>query len=206
MKRKARAARAFGDPVEAQRRNFEGKIADLEARLRNAHAQLPSVKQWRHGDVCYQGELRSHHGSTYQAARDCSTEPPSANWRLVTAAGRDAAPANSMTLRNEYDRKTVYSNLDVVTKSGSCWVALKDNPGVLGESTDWMLLAAKGERGESGPRGHKGDRGAAERPVPIVAWQVDKERYRGSPLMSNGSVGAQLELRSLFETIQIQTT
>ena len=64
----------------------------------------------------------------------------------------------------------------------------------------------KGDRGAPGPRGHRGDRGAAEQPVTIRSWLVDPERYRASPLLSNGQVGAMLELRPLFELFQKQTS
>jgi hypothetical protein len=40
----------------------------------------------------------------------------------------------------------------------------------------------------------------------IVSWQVDRERFRASPLLSNGTVGPMLELRSLFEEYQAQTS
>ena len=59
--------------------------------------------------------------------------------------------------------------------------------------------AGKGKRGESitGPRGEKGEKGE---PGPSIhSWQLDPERYRVSPLWSDGEVGPILELRRLFE-------
>jgi len=57
---------------------------------------------------------------------------------------------------------------------------------------------ARGERDETGPRGPAG-RPAAEVPT-ITAYKIDKQRYRLTPLLSNGQYGAPIELYSLFET------
>jgi hypothetical protein len=76
-------------------------------------------------------------------------------------------------------------------------------------SEDWLPFSVrgpKGDKGETGPRGHRGDRGVTAQPVTICSWLVDPERYRASPLLSNGQVGAMLELRPLFELFQKQTS
>ena len=54
-------------------------------------------------------------------------------------------------------------------------------------------------RGGAGPRGHRTDKGAAEEPVTIRSWQIDHQRFRASQLLSNGQIGAILELRMLFQ-------
>ena len=70
-------------------------------------------------------------------------------------------------------------------------------------ATGWQLLSRqgrpryRGETGERGVRGEKGDRG--EPGATVVLWQLDRERYRVSPLMSDGKVGPMLELRPMFE-------
>ena len=66
-----------------------------------------------------------------------------------------------------------------------------------------MSRGKPGDRGQPGPRGDKGERG--EPGVTIVAWLIDREGYRASPRMSNGTVGAMLELRGLFEPILSET-
>ena len=55
----------------------------------------------------------------------------------------------------------------------------------------------KGESGEPGPPGERGLPGQAG--LTIRSWQIDPERYRATPLMSDGSEGPTLELRALFE-------
>jgi hypothetical protein len=93
---------------------------------------------------------------------------------------------------------------------GQSFIAVRDNPaGAPGHGDGWQLVAArgvKGERGVEGPRGHKGDRGCTAEPVTIHSWQVHRDRYRASPLMSNGAVGPMLELRPLFEQYQLETS
>lgn len=68
----------------------------------------------------------------------------------------------------------------------------------------------------------RADLGAAARPVSvacaakevktgepgqtIISWQIDRESYRASPLMSDGTVGPMLELRELFVQFQLETS
>jgi hypothetical protein len=54
------------------------------------------------------------------------------------------------------------------------------------------------------PRGEKGEKG--EPGTTVVAWQLDRQRYRISPLMSDGRVGPMLELRGLFEQSLSETS
>jgi hypothetical protein len=76
-------------------------------------------------------------------------------------------------------------------------------------ASGWQPLSKRGKpgrRGESitGPRGEKGEKGE---PGPsIVSWQIDRERYRASPLMSNGTGGPMLELRGLFKQFLDETS
>jgi hypothetical protein len=52
-----------------------------------------------------------------------------------------------------------------------------------------------------GERGEKGETGPS-----IVSWQIDRERYHASPLMSDGTVGPMLELREFFEQFLRETS
>ena len=73
------------------------------------------------------------------------------------------------------------------------WVAraLPTRP-VVPVLTGLLLGAEQGDKGETG--------------ATIVSWQIDHERFRASPLMSDGTVGPMLELRSLFEEYLAQTS
>src|SRR5262249_41574797 len=130
------------------------------------------------------------------------------DWVLCARAGRDGHDGASLNLRGPFDVNTRYERLDVVEFGGDAFVARRNGPGLC-PGEDWLPLSArgsKGDKGETGPRGPPGDRGAAEQPVTICSWLVDPERYRASPLLSNGQVGAILDLRPLFELFQKQTS
>jgi hypothetical protein len=60
-------------------------------------------------------------------------------------------------------------------------------------------VGPKGDRGLKGDPGRRGRDGKDAAEISVVSWQLDRERYRVSPLMSNGRVGPSLELRDLFE-------
>jgi len=70
----------------------------------------------------------------------------------------------------------------------------------------WQLCAAAGSDGEdgaTGPRRERGERGSIGprgEPAPsITGWRVDCASYTAVPVLSDGSEGAPLELRSLFQ-------
>jgi hypothetical protein len=96
-----------------------------------------------------------------------------------------------------YEPERCYRKYDVVTMHGAEWRARCDAPGPL-PGDGWALAAKAGERGkrgEIGPRGERGERGAAA--PTIKEWAV--REWRAVPVMSDGSVGPPLDLRSLFE-------
>jgi hypothetical protein len=94
---------------------------------------------------------------------------------------------------------------------GASFIAKRDDPGICpGEG--WQLMSRQGKpgrRGENGKRGlpgEKGDPGERGESAPtIAAWLIDREGYRASPRMSDGTVGPMLELRGLFEQFLSET-
>jgi hypothetical protein len=89
--------------------------------------------------------------------------------------------------------------------NGSSFVALKDAPGPC-PGSDWHLLASRGSRGSRGPVGLGGARGEPGQDAPmIVDWYIDKATYRATPVMSNGKLGAPLEMRDLFQQFLLET-
>jgi hypothetical protein len=96
----------------------------------------------------------------------------------------------------------------VVMTNGSSFVALKDGPGPC-PGDDWQLLASRGSRGHQGPSGERGLmglRGERGQAAPTIRdWQIDRERYVATPLMSDGTQGPALELRALFEQFFLET-
>ena len=52
----------------------------------------------------------------------------------------------------------------------------------------------------------KGEKGAKGEATPtIINWTIDRKHYRAVPTMSDGKVGAPLELRELFEQFVVET-
>jgi hypothetical protein len=98
-----------------------------------------------------------------------------------------------------------YREHDAVLVGGSSFVALRDGPEHRCPGSGWQLLAGAGRDGRdgaTGPRGERGERGSIGprgEPAPtITGWRVDPAAYAAVPLLSDGSEGAPLELRGLF--------
>ena len=110
-----------------------------------------------------------------------------------------------LRLRGAFDGAAEYLAHDVVAHNGSSFVALRDKPGRCpGEG--WQVLASRGERGERGGRGPRGERGGRGEPAPAVkGWLVNKAKFTASPILTDGTVGAGLELRGLFQEFLDQT-
>jgi hypothetical protein len=104
-----------------------------------------------------------------------------------------------------------YRRLDVIEHDGCSFVAIHDNPGVPGiPGAGWQLLSRSGRRGptgETGPRGRRGEKGARGEATPtIINWTIDPIHYRAVPTMSDGTFGASLDLRPLFEAYHVETS
>jgi hypothetical protein len=164
--------------------------------------RIEGVRTYVEDMVHYEGDIVVCEGSTYLAKRDTGRAPPHADWTCIAAAGRDARMPR---VYGTYRDGETFSYLDTVALNGSAFIARWDDPGPC-PGDGWQLIASagragklgpKGERGESGPRGERGLPGQAA--PTIQGWQVDRERYRATPLMSDGKEGPALELRPLFE-------
>jgi hypothetical protein len=96
--------------------------------------------------------------------------------------------------------------LDVVAHNGISFVARHDNPGPCPDGGGWQALVLRGRKGEQGEKGDRGERGPPAPPAPtIVAWEIDREAYAAVPVMSDGTCGPVLNLRTLFEQFQLET-
>jgi hypothetical protein len=147
-------------------------------------------------------------GGTFQARCDTAKPPPHDDWSCIAAAGCDAP---SPQVKGTYRDGESYGALNIVALSGSSFIARTDDPGRC-TGDGWQLIASagrvgkpgpKGERGEPDPRGERGLPGQAR--LTFLSWQIDPERYRATPLMSDGSEGPTLELRPLFEQFHTET-
>jgi hypothetical protein len=187
---------------------IEAKIAALEERVRSVPGKLPPAKDWCAESVIYQGEFVCYQGSTFQAIRDTATTPTlgSANWVCVARAGRDAITPK---VRGTFSIKETYKQLDIVIFDGAAWIASCDNPASTIPGDGWQLFSKQGktgQRGMMGERGPKGDKGEKGDPGPtLISWQIDRPKYRASPLWSDGRVGPNLELHGLYKQYDDET-
>jgi|KBSMisStaDraftv2_1062788.scaffolds.fasta_scaffold06638_9 hypothetical protein len=133
--------------------------------------KFAAPKAWERG-VHYDGELVTHAGSTWCAARDTAEEPPHEDWACVAERGADGC---TPAFRGAWKTAGTYAALDVVMVDGSSFVALYDVPGPC-PGDGWRLLAARGKSGPPGPTGAVGERGWPGPPGPSPAsLDVDGE-------------------------------
>jgi hypothetical protein len=152
---------------------------------RGLPGKLPIVKRYREG-VHYAGEVVSHDGGSYQAAKDTAQLPGTSD-------------------------KATYKRLDIVALNGSSFISKRDAPGPC-PGDDWQLLASagktggRGEKGDTGARGLAGERGPKGEPgATIAAWRVDAHKYAVVPVLSDGTEGPPLELRDVFKQFVLET-
>ena len=159
----------------------------------------------------YEIDVGTHDGPLWEARGDTMHAPPHSDWICLARASRNGRDGRSPNVCGTYDAREKYERLDIVALDGASFVAKRDNPGLC-PGDGWLLLSQQGKpghRGESitGPRGEKGDKGErGEAGATVVSWQLDRQRYRVSPLMSDGKVGPMLELRGLFEQFLSETS
>jgi hypothetical protein len=164
--------------------------------------KLPLVREYVSEHVHYERDVVTHVGALRQAHSDTVHAPPHSDWICIARAGRNGSDGRSPNVCGTYDVQETYKQLDIVALDGAAFIARRDNPGVC-PGDGWQLLSRQGRpglRGETGERGLRGEKGQRGEPgATVVSWQLDRERYRVSPLMSDGKVGPLLELRGLFE-------
>ena len=175
---------------------------------RGTDGMLPLVRAWQSG-VNYKHNVVVHDGGTFQALKDTAEVPGAgSDWACLARAGRDGAGPQ---VRGLFDEKTAdYRALDIVVLNGGSFIAKRDNPGKC-PGDGWQMIAKQGKQGDKGEPGVKGDRGAVgvrgekgtDAPV-IKRWQIDRTAFVAVPVMSDGSDGPPLQLRSLFEQFQIE--
>jgi len=164
--------------------------------------KLPRVKEYVAGRVHYESDVVTHAGALWQARGDTVHAPPHPDWVCLAHAGRNGSDGRSPNVCGTYNAHETYKRLDIVALDGAAFIAERDDPGIC-PGDGWQMLSrqgrpgCRGETGERGIRGEKVDKG--EPGTSVVAWQLDRQRYRVSPLMSDGKVGPALELRALFQ-------
>jgi hypothetical protein len=202
----ARIAGAIEAATVKLRSEFD--VEKLREEFRVGISRLPIAKVWDPDEVCHRGDVVVHDGAVFQALQDTGKTPTAdhPHWILLARAGRDGLDGRTPKLRGVFEAYQQYRQFDIVTCDGNCYIAYRDNPGLPGhDDSAWQLLAkgSRGPSGDVGPRGRKGERGARGEAAPtIVSWVLDRARYTAVPTMSDGTQGAVLDLRGLFEQFQ----
>lgn len=166
--------------------------------------KFPIAKEWTAGAVFYEGDVVTREGATYQAKRDTAQTTEHGDWICLARAGLDGRDGRSWTIRDTYDPKQTYAAFDVVTLNSTWFIARKDNPGSC-PGPDWKAgpVGKRGDKGERGEHGSKGDQG--EIGITVLDWRIDRSAYTATPIMSDGTDGPSLTLRTLFEQFEIDT-
>ncbi|WP_245259731.1 hypothetical protein [Methylopila sp. 73B] len=153
----------------------------------------------------YEGDIVTFRGATYQAGRDTANDPSHEDWTCIAERGHDG---QTFQVRGTFEPSSSYSRFDVVALNSSSFVALRDAPGAC-PGDGWQALAMGGRRGEKGPAGERGLQGIAGRDgmpgASIVGWETDLRGYVATPIMSDGSLGPQLEVRVFLERFLEET-
>ena len=161
---------------------------DGEPGKEGPRGKLTAATSWVDA-VHYEGDVRTHGGATWQAARDTAKEPPHPDWICIAACGEHGKDGLSLNPRRLWAATEEYCRLDVVALNGGSFVALKDGPGEC-PGPGWMLLTQQGKRGERGEKGPKGDRGERGLPAPPVTALVVNDE--GLLTLTNGD-GSQVQ-------------
>jgi hypothetical protein len=118
--------------------------------------------------------------------------------------GERGSDGRSFRIRDTYDAAERYEQCDVVTLNATWFVARQDDPGPC-PGPGWKAgpSAKRGEKGERGERGQRGEPGP-QGPT-IVEWDIRTASYEAVPLLSDGTRGAPIALRALFQQFQAET-
>jgi hypothetical protein len=146
--------------------------------------------------------IQGEKGEPGEAGRDGS-DGSNGNDGAVGPAGARGLDGRSFTIRDTYDPTENYLELDVVTLNATWFIARKDAPGPC-PGPDWKA-GPSGRRGEKGERGERGQRGEPGASVRIVEWDIRAKTYEAFPLMSDGTLGPPIPLRTLFEQFQAES-
>lgn len=136
-------------------------------------------------------------GSSYRALANhtASASAPDtvpARWKPIALRG---ATGGGVTWRGSWVSGTIYAANDGVTYNGSSYRRLTDGDGTTPPSTDttnWELMAAKGDTGATGPTGPTGLAGITWRSAwdPTTSYSAnDGVYYNGSSYRRQGSSG-----------------
>lgn len=164
------------------------RAAQAEFELRVERAVAERLAQVKDGAVGPQGE-RGERGEPGEAI----TGPPGEQG-IPGPPGPPGEVPYVGEVCGLFDPEHEYRKYDLVAWDECEWRAKRDAPGPL-PGDGWALSAKAGPRGKRGDIGPRGERGLPA--ATIASWTI--REYVAVPMMSDGSAGAPLNLRSFFE-------
>lgn len=135
--------------------NTGGVIGDFVKELRAENAAMRErIQTLEHLAIRHMGE-KGPRGEPGKAGEPGPAGPqgdrgPPGETGPQGPPGPSGADAREWAHRGVYDPKEIYARFDVVAKDGGSFLALVDNPRWSESGTDWVMLAARGERGKKG--------------------------------------------------------
>jgi hypothetical protein len=132
---------------------------------------------------------------------------PRANDESYAKALDEMSEANERRYNENQELKAENTELKLTLQTLRADIAeLKAAQGIMQHRVERLVVDRKGDPGERGPQGcdgRPGERGEAgakgSDAKGIVSWEPDPEDFRVTPIMSDGTRGAPLKLRPLFE-------
>ena len=195
------AAGRDGTDGERGEKGLDGQNGEIgPAGPQGLAGKLSVVRDWV-DRIHYDGDVVRHDGATWQARCDTARAPPHEDWACIAARGNDAVWPKIVGTWREGE---AYSFMNIVALGGSSFMARADDPGPC-PGDGWQLIASAGRQGKPGPTGERGLPGSCgERGLPgiapaILGWKIDRAAYTATPIMSDSSDVAPLQLRPLFE-------
>ena len=141
---------------QANVRAVAAAVKEIPAPKDGLPGKLPAAKAWEEA-VHYEGDVRTHKGALWQAAKDTGREPGHEDWICLAAAGEPGRNADQIDICGTYDPGKTYRRLNVVALNGGAFIAKNDEPGECpGEG--WQVIAMRGKPGQPG-QAIKGDPG-----------------------------------------------
>jgi hypothetical protein len=166
---------------------LEGRVSELEQRARRFKLATTGMEGWEN---YFQSLVMQERDFLFEVLAHTIAQ---FHRDIIDEARAMLDEALSIRVRGTYQGSTKYVRGDVVVLDGGSFLARCDSPGPC-PGAGWQLMAKQGQRGVAGPQGERGPAGKT-----ITGWIVDRGTYCVTPRMSDGSLGAPLELRALFE-------
>jgi hypothetical protein len=188
----ARIERELRLSASALQAELRAERAEFELRIERAVAErLAALKDGAPGPAGERGE-RGEPGEAIigPPGEQGIPGPPGADSDVPGPPGPEPYVGEVCGL---YDPGRQYRKYDLVGYRDSEWRARCDDPGEL-PGDGWAVSARAGSRGKPGEKGDRGSPGAAPT---IVRWET--REYRAVPVMSDGTLGAPLDLHEFFE-------